>query len=69
MGYTLYKNYQTDFPFKEFILFLETINFDYLNNNLKVFSFFNFTESNQKIGHLKITKNSCYKDESLWLQK
>lgn len=55
--YTLYKNYQTDFPFKEFILFLETINFDYLNNNLKVFSFFNFTESNQK----KI-KSGLYKE-------
>lgn len=46
--YTLYKNYQTDFPFKEFILFLETMNFDYLNNNLKVFSFSNFTDNNQK---------------------
>ncbi len=46
--YTLYKNYLTDFPFKEFILFLETINSDYLEHNLQVFPFSNFTEDNQQ---------------------
>ncbi|MBQ5907140.1 MAG: hypothetical protein IIW80_03690 [Treponema sp.] len=46
--YTLYKNYLTNFPFKEFILFLETIDYDFLSNNLKVFSFSNFKENNQE---------------------
>lgn len=43
--YTLYKNYQTDFPFKEFILFLETINPEYLVNDLRIFDFSNFIKS------------------------
>lgn len=43
--YTLYKNYQTDFPFKEFILFLETIKPEYLENDLKIFDFSNFKTS------------------------
>lgn len=55
--YTLYKNYQTDFPFKEFILFLETINPEYLVNDLTIFDFNNFVKSDAN----KI-KNGLYKE-------
>ncbi|MBR4825659.1 MAG: hypothetical protein IKZ86_12755 [Spirochaetaceae bacterium] len=40
--YTLLKNYQTDFPFKEFILFLETIDSKYINTPTKVLHFSDF---------------------------
>lgn len=46
--YTLFKNYQTDFPFKEFIIFLETIDTKFLINASKVFSFSNFNDNDKE---------------------
>ena len=55
--YTLLKNYQEDFPFKEFILYLETLDSKYLNSETKVLHFSDFKESY----HDNI-KNGLYKE-------
>lgn len=54
--YTLYKNYQTSFPFKEFLLFLEKIDSKYLIINKSVFGFANFNEVDKKKVKLGLCK-------------
>lgn len=46
--FTLYKNYQSDFPFKEFLLFLETIDSSYLIKQKNIFSFSNFNKNDKE---------------------
>ncbi len=46
--YTLLKNYQTDFPFKEFILFLETIDSKYINTDTRILHFSDFKNEYHK---------------------
>lgn len=55
--YTLFKNYQVDFPFKEFILYLETVDSKYLNSESRVLHFSDFKENY----HDNI-KNGLYKE-------